>query len=69
VRFYLDEIIALTDIVRPKGLPHAGVLIVPCSMPNHAYARIARALAWHHERYPDGVPPYFVSYLHDPLDA
>src|SRR5215211_2921010 len=64
-----DDFIALTDSFAVEGLPHAGVLIVPRSMPNHAYARIARALAWHHERYPDGAPPYFVSYLHDPLDA
>jgi hypothetical protein len=46
----------------------AGVLIVPSSMRNDAYARIARALAWYHALYPEGVPPYFVSYLSDPPD-
>ena len=60
------DFIALTDAFEAEQLPHAGVLIVPRSMPNDAYARIARALAWYHARYPEGVPPYFVSYLHDP---
>jgi hypothetical protein len=35
---------------------------------NDAYARIARALAWYHSLYPEGAPPYFVSYLNDPPD-
>lgn len=63
-----DDFIALTDSFSAEGLPHAGVLIVPRSMPNHAYVRIARAIAWYHERDPDGVPSYFVSYLHDHPD-
>lgn len=58
--------IALTQRFIEERLPHAGVLIVPNSMHNYEFARIARALAWFHARYPDGVPAYFVSYLADP---
>lgn len=60
-----SDFIALTDIFEAEQLPHAGVLIVPRSIPNDAFARIARALAWYHDQYPDGAPPYFVSYLRD----
>jgi hypothetical protein len=58
--------IALTAEFLAEGLPHAGVLIVPRSMENHEYDRIARALAWFHHLYPGGVPAYFVGYLQDP---
>jgi hypothetical protein len=61
-----DDFIALTERFAIEQLPHAGVLVVPPSMPNEAYSRIARALAWFHHLYPDGVPPYFVGYLQDP---
>jgi predicted nuclease of predicted toxin-antitoxin system len=63
-----DDFIGLTDRFEHEQLPHAGVLIVPPSMPNDAYARIARAIAWYCTLYPEGVPPYFVSYLGDPPD-
>ncbi len=63
-----ERFIHLTDIFESERLPHAGVLIVPSSMPNRAFERIARALAWYHALYPEGVPPYFVSYLQDPPD-
>ncbi|MGE0542964.1 MAG: DUF5615 family PIN-like protein [Dehalococcoidia bacterium] len=63
-----SDFIALTDAFEAEQLPHAGVLIVPHSMPNDAYARIARAMASYHADYPDGVPPYFVSYLYDQPD-
>ena len=60
------DFIALTAEFLADGQPHAGVLIVPRSMENHEYDRIARALAWFHHLYPDGVPAYFVGYLQDP---
>ena len=63
-----DDFLALTDSFAAEGLPHAGVLIVPHWIPGHAYARIARVLAWYHQRYPEGVPTYFASYLSDPSD-
>jgi hypothetical protein len=63
-----DDFIDLTERFRREQLPHAGVLIVPSRMRNDAYARIARAMAWYHALYPEGVPPYFVSYLQDPPD-
>lgn len=63
-----DDFIALTDAFEAEQLPHAGVLILPQSIGNDEFARIARAMAWYHEQYPDGVPSYFVSYLRDPVD-
>jgi predicted nuclease of predicted toxin-antitoxin system len=63
-----SDFIALTDAFEAEQLPHAGVLIVPHSMPNDAYACIVHALASYHADYPDGVPPYFVSYLYDQPD-
>ncbi|MGH2589083.1 MAG: DUF5615 family PIN-like protein [Dehalococcoidia bacterium] len=57
--------IALTHRFIAEELPHAGVLIVPESIENYEFARIARAMAWFHAHYPDGVPPYFVGYLED----
>jgi predicted nuclease of predicted toxin-antitoxin system len=60
------DFIALTAAFRAGQLPHAGVLIVPASMPNEAFDRLARALAWYHALYPEGVPPYCVAYLQDP---
>lgn len=62
------DFIALTRRFIEEKLPHAGVLIVPESIENYEFARIAHALAWFHAYYPDGVPPYFVGYLGDPSD-
>jgi predicted nuclease of predicted toxin-antitoxin system len=62
------DFIALTRRFIEEELPPAGVLIVPESIETHEFARIARALAWFHVFYPDGVPPYFVGYLEDPPD-
>ena len=63
------DFIARTRRFIEEGLPHAGVLIVPNSMQNYEFARIARAMAWFHAQYPAGVPPYFVGYLEDPPPA
>ena len=60
------DFVALIRRFIEEGLPHAGVLILPDSIQNYEFARIARALAWFHTQYPDGVPPYFVGYLDDP---
>jgi hypothetical protein len=64
-----NDFIELTRRFQAEQLPHAGVLIVPRSIENDEFARIARALAWYHSMYPDGVPPYFVDYLRDPPDG
>lgn len=60
------DFIALTHRFIEEQLPHAGVLIVPDSIENYEFARIARSMAWFHERYPGGAPPYFVGFLEDP---
>lgn len=61
-----SHFVALTRRFIEEGLPHAGVLVVPESIENYEFARIARALAWFDSLYPDGVPSYFVGYLDDP---
>lgn len=60
-----SDFIAITGRFLEEGLPHAGVLIIPDSIQNYEFSRIARAMAWFHAQYPDGVPPYFVGYLSD----
>jgi predicted nuclease of predicted toxin-antitoxin system len=58
----------LTRRFQLEAQPHAGVLVVPISMLGGEFFRIARALAYFASLYPDGVEPYFVSYLQDPPD-
>ncbi|MGD9893316.1 MAG: DUF5615 family PIN-like protein [Dehalococcoidia bacterium] len=60
------DFIRLTRQFQAEGLSHAGVLVIPRSIENDEFARIARALAWFQESHPEGVPPYFVDYLRDP---
>lgn len=43
--------------------PHAGVLIVPYSLPNSAPARIARALAEYVRAYQQGLASYTLDWL------
>lgn len=43
--------------------PHAGVLIVPPSLSNGAFAAIVEALIAHAQGHPDGMPSYMVDYL------
>jgi len=64
-----SDFIRLTREFQAEHLPHAGVLILPRSIENDEFARIARALVWYHSIYPEGVPPYFVDYLRDPPEA
>jgi hypothetical protein len=41
-----------------QGLPHAGVVYVPRSLPSKRFAAIAAAIVQFSEEHPDGVPPY-----------
>lgn len=43
--------------------PHAGVLIVPRSLPNEAFATIARALVTYAQAHEAGMASYTVDYL------
>jgi hypothetical protein len=53
----------LTRQFEAQGLPHAGVILVPPSLPKHDFAAIARAIIHFNKLYPDGLPPYAVVFL------
>jgi predicted nuclease of predicted toxin-antitoxin system len=53
----------LSRLFEARGEPHAGVLIVPLSLPNHNPAALARAIIRYHRDHPAGVPPYLVDWL------
>lgn len=46
-----------------QGLPHAGVLLVPPSLPNDDFSGIARAIVVYHRDHPDGMAAYGVDWL------
>ncbi len=56
----------LTRIFLTDGRPHAGVVIVPYSLPDRYYSAIAEACAHLHEQYPDGLASYTVIWLRPP---
>lgn len=43
--------------------PHAGVLLVPPSLPNERFAAIAEALASYAKRHEAGIPSYTIDFL------
>jgi hypothetical protein len=53
----------MTEELRSRGEPHAGVLLVPESFRQNDYGGIARALARYAAEHPDGLPPYMIDYL------
>lgn len=57
-----DDFIQLTLRFFQTGDPHAGLLIVPHSLPNHRPERIAHALKRWHDRAGD-PGPYFIDFL------
>ncbi len=52
-----------------EGRPHAGVLIVPSSMPRQNFDLMARAPAAYHELHPAPFIPYLVDYVRLPPDV
>jgi predicted nuclease of predicted toxin-antitoxin system len=59
-----DDFIRLTVEMFQTAGPHAGVLIVPRSLPNRRPAAIAHALLrWHAERGADFDPRYTIDFL------
>lgn len=59
----------LTREFQALGYPHAGVLIISRSLDRRHAAAIAHGLVAYDRRFPDGMPPYMVDYLHPaPLD-
>ena len=53
----------LTVEFQRQGRLHAGVLMVPSSLPNDAYRAIAEAIVRYDREHPDGMPPYMIDYL------
>lgn len=58
-----DDFIRLTVDWFGSERPHAGVLIIPFTMPNTQPVLLADALARFARRFPDGLPPYTVTFL------
>jgi predicted nuclease of predicted toxin-antitoxin system len=58
-----DDFTALSISAFESETPHAGVLIVPSSIPNDRFAMIAAALCDLPDRFPNGIPPYTCAYL------
>jgi predicted nuclease of predicted toxin-antitoxin system len=60
-----DDFLTLTLQFFQAGSAHAGVLIVPYSLPNNRPERIARALKrWHDQQARFGEPgPYVIDFL------
>jgi predicted nuclease of predicted toxin-antitoxin system len=56
----------LTKRFQEEGRPHAGVLFVPSSLPNHHVQRIALALVRYANEHPQGMAPYAIDYLKPP---
>ena len=55
----------LTMEFQDRGLPHAGVALVPRSLPRNDFAGIAEAIAYFDTLYPEGLAPYTVDNLHN----
>ena len=45
------------------GYPHAGVILVPASLPNEDFGGIAAALIRFNGDHPDGIPLYSILWL------
>ncbi len=48
---------------KAQGLPHAGVLMVPPSLPNERHWEIGDALLRYAAEHPDGMPAYMIDWL------
>lgn len=59
-----DDFIALTVRCFQDGAPHAGVLIVPDSLPADDFAALAAAVVAYAEEHPEGLPAYTIDFLH-----
>jgi hypothetical protein len=53
----------LTREFDKEGLPHAGVVFVPKSLPGDGFRAIAAAIVRFDEQHTDGVPPYSTWWL------
>ena len=58
-----DDFITETLAAYETHGPHAGVLIVPRTLPNDRFAAIAAALCDYAERFPEVMQPYTIDFL------
>ena len=58
-----DHFIALTVKFFEEERPHAGVLVVPYTMPSDQFSLIARAITQYDSDHPDGMSKYGLDYL------
>ncbi len=53
-----DHFVALTVRFLQEGLPHAGVLVVPYTLPTDRFGMVAVAIAQYDRDHPNGISPY-----------
>ncbi len=58
-----DHFIHWTTVYFENEWPHAGMLVVPYSLPNKAPARIARSLVAYARDHEGGIPSYTLDWL------
>ncbi len=58
-----DHFIALTVKFFEEERPHAGILIVPYTMPSDQFSPIARAIAQYNSDHPEGISDYGLDYV------
>jgi len=58
-----DDFCEQTRVFFENGWSHAGVLIVPRSLPNVQPARLAHALAAYSRQFAEDVPDFTLAYL------
>jgi hypothetical protein len=63
------DFIRFTYEFMAEGADHAGVLLVPRSLPPTEYARLAAALAGYASAHAEDMPPYAVDWLNAKEDA
>lgn len=61
-----DHFVALSVRFLQGDLPHAGVLVVPYTVPTDRFVLVAAAIAQYDRDHPDGISPYGYDYVSQP---